>query len=111
MKYKIIIFVICFLLVTLSFPLVKSLDSEAHTTPIISSYEINHAFICGFYTLFNSTDEFITIETINLCVLYKGPNVSGFSHYPKGALLLILKNTMHVIACRFFILGRVDLVV
>ena len=110
MRKKIIRFVICFLIITISFPLAKSLEGEAHTTPIISSHEIIHAYIWGFYTLFNSTDEFITIETINLCILYRGPNVSGFTHYPKGALLFILKDTMQVIACRFFILGRVDIV-
>jgi hypothetical protein len=82
MKYKIVGIFVCILLLATAIPTVESLDNGTITTTPSSSSELRKAFIFGRYTNLTADDGYLTIEAVNLWVIYKEP--TSFAHYPRG---------------------------
>jgi hypothetical protein len=82
MKYKIVGIFVCILLVATAVPTVESLDNGTITTTPSSSSELRKAFIFGRYTNLTVEGGYITIEAVNLWVIYKEP--TSFDHFPRG---------------------------
>jgi hypothetical protein len=85
MKHKIIEIFVCILLLATAVPTVKSLDNGTIITTPSSSTELKQAFIFGRYTNLTAQGEYLTIEAVNLWVVYKEPR--SFDHYPRGTLV------------------------
>jgi hypothetical protein len=82
MKNKIVGIFVCILLLATAVPVVESLDNGTITTTPPSSCELKKAFIFGRYTNLTAEGEYLTIEAVNLWVIYKEP--TSFAHFPRG---------------------------
>ncbi|MBN1281083.1 MAG: hypothetical protein JXA00_05485 [Candidatus Thermoplasmatota archaeon] len=59
-----------------------ALDVGARTTAPASSSEVKAAFIFGRYTNLTADNGYLTIEAVNVWVIYKEPR--SFAHFPRG---------------------------
>jgi hypothetical protein len=83
MKNKILGIFVCLLFFTSAVPIVESLNKGTITTaPSSTSYALRKAFIFGRYTNLTAGDGHLTIEAVNLWVIYKEP--TSFGHFPRG---------------------------
>jgi hypothetical protein len=81
MKNKIVGICVCLLLLATAVPVVGSLNHGTITT-LSSSSELRKAFIFGRYTNLTADDGYLTIEAVNLWVIYKDP--TSFARFPRG---------------------------
>jgi len=83
MKNKIVGIFVCILFLTTAVPIAESLGKNSITaSPSSASYELRKAFIFGRYTNLTAGDGQLTIEAVNLWVIYKEP--TSFGHFPRG---------------------------
>jgi len=85
MKNKIIGIGICLLLLATAIPAVGSLDTATGKTTLSNPSELKKAFIIGRYANLTGQGGYITIETVNVFVIYKEP--FSFGHFPRGTHL------------------------
>jgi len=82
MNYKLAGICVCILLVAITVPTSGSQDNRTRITPPSSSSELRQAFIFGRYTNLTAQTEYLTVEAVNLWVIYKNP--TSFAHFPRG---------------------------
>jgi hypothetical protein len=85
MKNKIIGIGMCLLLLATAIPAVGSLDTAPASTTLSRLSELKKAFIIGRYSNLTGEGGYITIETVNIFVIYKEP--FSFGHFPRGTHL------------------------
>jgi hypothetical protein len=93
MKNKIAGIFVCILLIVTAVPTVESLDNGTIVITPSSSYELKKAFIFGRYTNLTAESGYITIEAVNLWVIYKEP--TSFAHYPRGTHVTFVMYTAY----------------
>jgi hypothetical protein len=83
MKKKVVGIFVCLLFLTTAVPIIESQNKGTITaSPSSTSNALRKAFIFGRYTNLTAGDGHLSIEAVNLWVIYKEP--TSFGHFPRG---------------------------